>query len=209
MSKPLTLTSRLFIVVGVALILSGVLADVVGAKEEAVKKAVIEVGDRPGVAITVFAISSSGRASITLEGADRIYYMTLRGDPMLALRQLSTINITLENQAIKHDFRVGIAYGHAVLNTNPLLLTTLPLLANIIPVNMSGAPGGKETIEARIKGGEGLLVIATPSDTRITYTIEYKVEGYKRIGLTTTIMIGTALIVLGSLQAVRREALTR
>ncbi|MEB3860738.1 MAG: hypothetical protein GSR84_00780 [Desulfurococcales archaeon] len=190
------LAARTLIVVGIAVILAGVIAELVGAKTSVEWEASIDTSNIPGAAMTVFAFSSSGRVEISVEGARSIYYMTLRGDPMIALRQLSTINISMVEHTLVSDIRAGVAYGAAGLQTNPLLLKTLPLLANILPVEVTTTSAG-DVIEVNLTGGNGVLVVVEPSGDKVVFHMRYTVTGYSRLDTYTLTVLGTMTSLAG------------
>ncbi len=187
------LIPRILVLVGVAVILAALIAEAVGAKDHVEWGVSIDTSSNPGAAMTVFAFSSSGVVSISVEGAKSIYYMKLKGDPMIALRQLSTINISLVDQTLVQDIRAGVAYGAAGLKTNPLLLKALPLLANIIPVEVKTPEGGNNSLRIALHGGQGVLVVVEPDGDRVTFSMEYRVAGYRR--LDTNILIASGFLV--------------
>lgn len=192
------LMARTLIVVGIAVILAGVIAELVGAKTRVEWEASVDTSSLPGAAMTVFAFSSSGEVEIMVEGAKSIYYMTLRGDPMIALRQLSTINISLVDHTLVSDIRAGVAYGAAGLKTNPLLLRALPLLANILPVEVSTTQAN-QTIRVNLTGGNGVLVVVEPQGDRVVFEMRYQVSGYSRLDTVTLTGIGTLTSLSGIL----------
>ncbi len=192
------LVARTLIVVGVAVILAAILAEAIGAKTMVEWSGSVDTSNVPGAAMVVAAFSSSGTVEVSVEGAERIYYMTLRGDPMIALRQLSTINISLVDTTLVRDVRAGIAYGVSGLETNPLLLRALPLLASIIPVNVSTSQVG-EVIRVNLTGGTGVLVVVDPAGDEVVFHMAYRVTGYQRVDTLDLILAGFTISLAGLL----------
>lgn len=190
------LAARTLIVVGVAVILAGVIAELVGAKTSVEWEATVDTSNLPGAAMTVFAFSSSGTAVISVEGAGRVYYLELSGDPMIVLRQLSTLNISMVDHTLVSDIRAGVAYGATGLQTNPLILKTIPLIVGMLPINVTTAEAGDE-IRVNLTGGHGVLVIVEPDSDRVVFRLEYTVTGYSRLDTNTLTALGTVMSLSG------------
>ena len=190
------LVARTLIVIGVAVILAAILAEAIGAKTMVEWSGSVDTRNVPGAAMVVAAFSSSGTVEISVEGAERIYYMTLKGDPMIALRQLSTVNISLVDTTLVRDVRAGIAYGVSGLETNPLLLRALPLLASIIPVNVSTSQVG-DVIRVNLTGGTGVLVVVDPAGGEVVFHMTYRVTGYQRVDTLRLILAGFTISLTG------------
>ncbi len=191
--------ARTAIALGISIIIAVAVSGLVGAKTVSIIEGSLYPDGRPGIAVTIFAFSSSGEARIEVAGVSSLYYMKLRGDPMIVLRQLRTVNISLEHQNIGNDIRAGIAYGSAVLDANPLILGVLPAVSSIIPVGESKIGNGTLVVEEYIEGGEGVLVIGVGPQDTVKYTITYRVSGYEPTPPEVAITAGLILALSGIL----------
>jgi hypothetical protein len=190
---------RILIVLGASLILAGIVAELVGAKTESSRAGVIPVYGQPGAAISVYSLTTKGLAEITISNARSAYYLTLKGDPMMVLRQLTTLNISLENLDLVHDYRAGIVYGETLLSTSPAVIATLPLISSVVPVKeVKGGESGF-SISVELSPGYGVVVIVVPASEQglVEYNVKFKVEGYRRTPLTTVTVLGVIMSLSG------------
>ncbi|MCE4613178.1 MAG: hypothetical protein F7C07_05035 [Desulfurococcales archaeon] len=200
--------SRLLLVIGLAIAVSGVIAETIGAKTGEDYELRVYPGGKPGVAFSIFALGSSGSVDIEIRGADRVFNLKIRGDPISMLRQLATLNISLVEENVIHDVRTGVIVGKAAIDTYPGLIALLPVIAGFIPVEESESRG-VHLIREEISSGEGVLIIATPlsEDRPVEALMDYRVQGYSRLSAKGSVEVGALLASLSFLYyAVRRRA---
>ncbi|MEB3860386.1 MAG: hypothetical protein LRS43_04170 [Desulfurococcales archaeon] len=191
--------SRVLLVIGLAIAVSGIVAELVGAKTGETYDLTAYPGERPGVAFSIFAVGSSGSVEIEVSGADRVFMLKIRGDPISILRQLATLNISLVEENVVHDVRAGVIVGKASIDTYPGLIALLPVIAGFIPVEESESRG-VHVLGDTISSGEGILIIATPLEGQsVDATIKYKIQGYSRLSAKDSIEAGALLAALSLL----------
>jgi hypothetical protein len=203
----LWVAGRVLIILAVAVIVAGIAAEVVGAKVEAVYSSEIPVsGPLQAAALMVWSPSSAGKVTLDLVGAKTVYYIKVRGDPTSLLAEAGKVGIKVKNENVYHDFRGGVLIGQATLEADPLLIAGLVM-------------GAMQTGKAvKVEGGhivedldvrEGLIVVALPDEGvgKVSYTVDYRIEGYSRARAGTISAMSVAMAALGfSFLAIYRRA---
>jgi len=203
MKRPVPLATRILVVLGISLAISGLIAGAYGAKPYTVYTGAVNPEGAGGVALLVFSLSSNGVVEVTVTGARQVLYVSnLSGDPLSVLRALSVFNIQLGDQDLRHDVRAGLITGYATLNASQALITALPRIAGILDFNIVEAeqlPDGSFRVNSTLRAASGILLIIYPGDGPIEYRIEYRLEGYERLSPEQAGLLGGGLVALGVL----------
>ncbi len=193
------LLGRLLVVIAVAVVAGGLLAEAVGAKTRVVYSNTVEVGGEGGpeaAAVMVWSLTSRGMARVDFEGAQTVYYIVVRGDPTRLIGETSKVGIGIEEQEIYHDFRGGVVIAHAVLRANPLLIAGI-----ISSALMEGqAVQANGTLEVELDTRESVVAVALPSQgsERVSYSVEYRILGYERSSPESLAVFSMASAAVGS-----------
>ncbi|MEM0496826.1 MAG: hypothetical protein QXR22_01315, partial [Acidilobaceae archaeon] len=106
--RRLTLASRLLIIMSIALLISSIVAELYGAKLNSSYENIVAMSPRIATLITIAPITSEGRAKISVEGADNIYYVRVTGDIYIISRQLRSLNFNVTAARPIIDLRAGV-----------------------------------------------------------------------------------------------------
>jgi len=184
---------RIAVLVAVGLLAAAVAADLYGAKTEARFSGAVSPAGGDAVVVAVLAATSGGVVELRLEGHESAYYFKIRGSPLKALSQVSTLGVRLENERFTYDVRAGFGYGDAIVIADPALIASLPLLASGSG-SVGELPPGEAVLVERLSTGEGLAVIALPGgDGIVRYEGVFRVEGYDRLSALEALAVAAAI----------------
>ncbi|MEM0366856.1 MAG: hypothetical protein QXR02_05445 [Acidilobaceae archaeon] len=193
--RRLTLASRLLIIMSIALLISSIVAELYGAKLNSSYENIVAMSPRIATLITIAPITSEGRAKISVEGADNIYYVRVTGDPFIISRQLRSLNFNVTAARPIIDLRAGVAYATIIVGSSPMLIQALSILGNVIPIEQ--IKGESAIVEEIIKSGEThILLVSVNSEREIKYRVDYTIEGYSRLSLNNVLVVSLGMFLL-------------
>ncbi len=187
---------RVLVAMAVALVAAGIVGDAVGAKTEATYTGAIPVAGGPKVAaVMVWALSTNGHVEARFEGAQAVYYVKVKGDPMGLVSNASRLGVRVENSQVNHDFRTGVLVAHATLSANPLLVAGIIREA----LQRGNAIQANGTVSVDLQTRESVIAIAVPAPgaQAVSYTLTFTVEGYRRAPDTVIALASTSMAAAG------------
>ncbi|MCX8195615.1 MAG: hypothetical protein N3F67_00800 [Acidilobaceae archaeon] len=198
------MASRLLLVIAIGLLVSSAIAELYGAKLSSEYTRTVKVGPRVASLLVVAAITSSGRAEVTVEGADSVYYVKVAGDPFLLAQQFRSLRLNVSNVRSNVDLRAGVTFTAIQVESNPFLVQALSLLGNVIPI--SEKKENVTRITESVASDSSLLIVSTKdSEGEVRYIIKYSVEGYSRLTAPETFIVSAIMVALaGAIEYYRR-----
>ncbi len=201
---PSTVIGRLLIALGISLIVGSLVGAVLATSNALEVQGGTLLEPNHSLVVALYSMSSNGTAIIHVENASNVFYVAdIVGDPRVLLRALTTFNINTTQTNFKHDLRLGIVYGTALVKANSKVLGALPSLSTILKFNIKQAqPTSRGVYDLRIsvKPGEAFLVFIINANKKpipVTYSLRYEVQGATRLAPTTVSLAGLAATVFG------------
>ena len=201
---PSTVIGRLLIALGISLIIGSLVGTALATTSGLEMQGSTLLEPNHSLVLAVYSMSSNGTAVIHVENASSVFYVAnIVGDPRVLLRALTAFNINTTATNFKHDLRLGIVYGTALVKANSKVLGALPSLSTILKFNIKEAkPSSKGVydLSINVKPGEAFLVFIINAENKpklVNYTLTYSVSGASRLAPLTISLIGLASTVIG------------
>jgi hypothetical protein len=185
-----TLGTRFVIIIGAAIILAGLLAQLFGVKTSSSWTESELLDKNEYLAVMLWSLTSKGKAHIDVKGASKILYTVVKGNPLSLVMNSSAFGVKIESTKTSHDFRAGVFYASAKVNMDPVALAFVASRFKL---------GGK-TMFLNLTPSESVIFLVIPSNPKILpveFSVKYKVSGYKRLSFLDTLGIGITLIIIG------------
>lgn len=191
-----TAVSRLLLFVGVALIISSLVATYYGVQLGTSYSTAVPSSQVGAAVAVVMPTTSQGVATLRVTGASQVLYLSLQANPIALLPQVRGLGLKVVTLSTDEDFRAGVMIEVAGLQGNPIFVEEAFQNA----VKYSKPVDGVYTVRSYVNSSSYLVVVAVPSNSssNVGVSVNYRVTGYGRLSNLGAVT-GAVVLVAASL----------
>ena len=195
--------SRVMLYLAVALAVGVVVGSLFGVKLSSSYIAALPSSEIGAGVIVVMPTSSSGEASVVINGASNVVYLSLGTNPIKLLPQLHGLGLSIVSSQGETDFRAGVIIQVVGLQGNPIFVEEA--FENV--VKTATQHNGTYVVNSTVSPSQYLVVVAIPANNSqaVSFHVYYRVTGYSRLSNEGGAIAAGTLIVA----AIIYEALSR
>jgi membrane protein implicated in regulation of membrane protease activity len=186
--------SRFLLYTAVALLVAVAFGALYGVKLSTSYNTTVPSAEVGAAVAVVMPASSSGVATVNVEGASQVLYLSLGTNPIQILPEVRGLGLKITTMQGTTDLRAGVVIEVAGLQGNPIFVEQA-----FESVVKSASPShGVYSVTQPVSSSSYLVVVAVPSNTSqtITFTLSYHVVGYSRLTNEGAFALSAALVVV-------------
>jgi len=186
--------SRFLLYTAVALLVAVAFGALYGVELGTSYNATVPSAEVGAAVAVIMPTSSSGVATVNVEGASQVLYLFLGTNPIQLLPEVHGLGLKITTMQGTTDLRAGVVIEVAGLQGNPIFVEQA-----FESVVRSASPShGVYSVTQQVSPSSYLVVVAVPSNTSqtITFTVRYHVVGYSRLTNDGAFALSAALVVV-------------
>ncbi|ESQ26708.1 MAG: hypothetical protein JCHSAcid_03600 [uncultured Acidilobus sp. JCHS] len=186
--------SRFLLYTAVALLVAVAFGALYGVKLGTSYNATVPSGEVGAAVAVIMPTSASGVATVNVEGASQVLYLSLDTNPIQLLPEVRGLGLKITTMQVTTDLRAGVVIEVAGLQGNPIFVEQA-----FKSVVKSASPSrGVYSVTQQVSPSSYLVVVAVPSNTSqtVTFTVRYHVTGYSRLTNEGAFALSAALVVV-------------
>jgi len=186
--------SRFLLYMAVALLVAVAFGALYGVKLSASYNKTVPSAEVGAAVAVVMPTSSSGVATVNVEGASQVLYLHLGINPIQLLPEVRGLGLNITTIHVDTDLRAGVIIEVAGLQGNPIFIEQA-----FESVVKSASPShGVYSVTQQVSPLSYLVVVAVPSNTSqiVNFTVRYHVTGYSRLTNEGAFALSAALVVV-------------
>ncbi|ESQ20655.1 MAG: hypothetical protein CISAcid_14170 [uncultured Acidilobus sp. CIS] len=186
--------SRFLLYTAVALLVAVAFGALYGVELGTSYNATVPSAEVGAAVAVIMPTSSSGVATVNVEGASQVLYLSLGTNPIQLLPEVRGLGLKITTMQVTTDLRAGVVIEVAGLQGNPIFVEQA-----FEGVVKSASPShGVYSVTQPVSSSSYLVVVAVPSNTSQTmaFTLSYHVTGYSRLTNDGAFALSAALVVV-------------
>jgi len=186
--------SRFLLYTAVALLMAVAFGALYGVELGTSYNATVPSAEVGAAVAVIMPTSSSGVATVNVEGASQVLYLSLDTNPIQLLPEVRGLGLKITTMQVTTDLRAGVVIEVAGLQGNPIFVEQA-----FESVVKSASPShGVYSVTQQVSPSSYLVVVAVPSNTSqtMTFTVRYHVVGYSRLTNEGAFALSAALVVV-------------
>jgi len=186
--------SRFLLYTAVALLVAVAFGALYGVELGTSYNATVPSAEVGAAVAVIMPTSSSGVATVNVEGASQVLYLSLGTNPIQLLPEVRGLGLKITTMQVTTDLRAGVVIEVAGLQGNPIFVEQA-----FESVVKSASPShGVYSVTQQVSPSSYLVVVAVPSNTSqtVNFTVTYHVVGYSRLTDEGAFALSAALVVV-------------
>ena len=186
--------SRFLLYMAVALLVAVAFGALYGVQLSASYNKTVPSAKVGAAVAVVMPTSSSGVATVNVEGASQVLYLSLGINPLQLLPEVHGLGLKITTPYVDIDLRAGVIIEVAGLQGNPIFVEQ----AFESVVKSTSPSHGVYSVTQQVSPLSYLVVVAVPSNTSqiVNFTVTYHVTGYSRLTDEGAFALSAALVVV-------------